>query len=105
MVIADAIQFDVLTVDREALVGVKLNGADPERGFVDIDDLTILRDGGDGHITIGRFRAPEFRLGEDEAFAVHHCPAASGNLRLIVAVRGDGPAVGLAVAIGDKDLS
>ncbi len=48
VMIADAIELEMLAVDEEAGVGVILEGADAERGFIGVDDLAVLRDRGDG---------------------------------------------------------
>ena len=64
VVVADAVEFEVLAVDEEAGVGVVLDGADAEGGFVGIDDGAVLGDGGDGDVTIGRLGAPELGVGD-----------------------------------------
>ena len=37
-----AIELEVFAVDEEALVGVVLDGADAEGGFVGVEDLAVL---------------------------------------------------------------
>ena len=105
VVIADAVHFEVFAVNGEAFDGVIFDGADPELGFVDIDDAPILSDRRHGHVTMRRLGAPEFRIGEGEAFALRLRPPAGGNRRAVVAIGGEGGAVRLAFAIGGKDLS
>ena len=70
VVIADAVEFEMLAVDEEAGVGVEFERADAEWRFVGVDGFAVLRDGGDGDIAIGRLLgrdAPEFGI-EDQCF-------------------------------------
>jgi len=72
---ADALQGDVLAVEKESFEGVELDGADAEKGLLPVDDGPVLLDGGDRPVEAGLFQAPEagignleFRLGGGASF-------------------------------------
>jgi hypothetical protein len=53
MMVADAVEFDVLAIQKESRIGIKLQRPHAEGCFIDIDGFAILPHCGHGDISIG----------------------------------------------------
>ena len=61
VMVADAIEFDMLAVEKKAFVHSEFNRADAKRGFVNVNRLPALLHRSDQDITLRFFQTPNFR--------------------------------------------
>ncbi len=104
VMIADAVELEMLAVDQQPLVGVVLHGTHAEGGLVGIDHVAVLHERGHGHIAMGRIGAPQLRIGQ-RAGSLDRCALSGGDLDGFGRNAGHGLASPLSVGVEREDLA
>ena len=86
MMIANAVESDVLTIEQESFIYIKLDCTNSKDSLLGVDDPAVLLDRGDGGVQVWLLQTPKLRL--VDLHRQRACLARSGSDRQHCRCRG-----------------